>query len=423
MTSNGTKVIEDRKSVSFYSKYPVFAYTYQVDDVIYLTWRAYNPDTQTTLMCGPTNKHIAAGLWLHERFENGEKAVSQSSITSGYSFTVLSGQLGPNYSYECSGYIFESEEAGIAYFKYGDKSGIIQWPEPDYDYDHDFLEDVYDPDIPVPELSNLSHNGFHVNNADPTRDIEIYMTSTFYGVKHNSNIAINFDADKSWVFNTHRYNLINTDISYSDADIDILKMFRVDNVKALTEDFKKWSFNYPTHNSLPDCKSFRHQPDEDYNIDYKWYHTYNGNSDKSSDARLHDSKQASTTYLVRFCQYVPGEGYTWGKWVSYTYTPSGYGQKDNVTIGDVEIDPETGDPSITNPQPGKQDPSTGDVDYGNGTVNIDSSDLWATIKSLVNDMGAIPEIIGGVLSFLPSWILYMIAAAIAACVILRFVGR
>lgn len=338
-----------------------------------------------------------------------------------------------NLTVNCNCYVFDSLESAEAFYKSGDISGIVSRPEPDYDFDHDFSKDTYDPDIPVPELSNLSYNGFHVNNADSTRDIDIYIESAFHGLNHlapntvnmplgsSVNSSLYFQPNSSWKYATHRYNLTTPDVSYSDADIDISKMYRLDIVKDLTNDFKNWSSEYSSHKKLPDYSFLAHGASA-YTTYYQRCHLYSSSTGSSDAAKLKISGQASVVYYVRFCQYIPGSGYTYGKWIAYTYTGRTSGVKDDVIIGDVEIDPDTGKPTITDPQPGKQDPSTGDIDYG-GASDIDSSDLWATIKSLVNDMGAIPEIIGEVLSFLPSWILYMIAAGIAACVVLRFVGR
>jgi len=324
-------------------------------------------------------------------------------------------------------YVFDSLESATAYYRDGDGSGIISRPPPDYDYDHDFREDPYDPDIPVPELSNFSYNGFHVNNADPSRDIDIYIETTFYGLKHKTPDESSllrdsdyYEADKSWAFRSRRYNLINSDISYSDENIDILKMYRADIVRDLTIDFKEWSEEYPSHKKLPDYSFWTNNSATHANF-YNKNHIYNS-SGGTDETKLKATGQASVIYHVRFCQYVPNSGYTYGKWISYVYTGRTGNVKDDVNVGDTTPDPDTGKPTITDPRPGKQDPDTGDVDY-DGTSNMDSSDLWATIKNLVNNMGAIPEIIGEVLSFLPPWVLYMIAAGIAACVILRFVGR
>lgn len=55
--------------------------------------------------------------------------------------------------------------------------------------------------------------------------------------------------------------------------------------------------------------------------------------------------------------------------------------------------------------------------------DFDTTSLWSTIQSLVYGMGVIPSIVSQIFSFLPDWLIFMIAVGIAALVILRFVGR
>ena len=54
---------------------------------------------------------------------------------------------------------------------------------------------------------------------------------------------------------------------------------------------------------------------------------------------------------------------------------------------------------------------------------IDANDLWTTIGNLVSGMGKVPDIFSQIFGFMPSWLIYMLVAGIAAIVILRFTGR
>ncbi|MDE6016518.1 MAG: hypothetical protein K2H41_12625 [Acetatifactor sp.] len=336
-------------------------------------------------------------------------------------------------SFNCNCYVFDSLESAQAYYKNGDISGVVSRPGPDYDYDHDFREDVYDASIPVPELSNLSHNGFHVNNADPTRDIEIYIESTFYGLKHNTSGStvetdatsrpILFTYDSSWVIGTHRFNLINTDISYSDADINIKEMFKCDNVGALIGDFKEWSKEYPKHENLPDYTWYKFQNDH-YTNDYRNYHLYSHSVGKTEEEKLKLSAQASTTYRVRFCQYIPGEGYTWGKWATYIYTPAGYGHKDNTTVGDTEADPDTGRPIIKDPKPGLQDPD-GNITFPDkfAPSNLGEmiEDVMGTLQGMSSFFGEFPAFLASTFAFIPSFIWAIIGAGLIFVIIVTII--
>lgn len=328
--------------------------------------------------------------------------------------------------------VFSSLDAAKAYYVDFDRSGIVKEPEPDYDYDHDFREDVYDPNIPVPELSNLSHNGFTVNNADPSRDIEIYLTSAFYGLKHNSAVHSNenhwpadhqgyFHYDENWVYATNRFNLINTDISYSDSVIDIKEMYKVDNVGALTEDFKRWSREYSSHKKLPDY-SFLKYSASSYETNYGLLHNYFTSQGTDDAEKLKLCAQASTTYYVRFCQYEPGKGYTYGQWVSYVYTPAGKYAKDNVTIGDVGVDPSTGEPSVTNPQTGDQNPEDGSFDFNLdlsvGSIADTFFDIINSLIELMKHYSEFGEFLYATFKFIPFHIWALIEAGFGISVVI-----
>ena len=74
--------------------------------------------------------------------------------------------------------IFTSSDALDAYIATGDTTGQIN-KQANYDVDHDFSQDTYNSDIPVPQLSHLSYTGFHVDNAVSTRDLEVYVKTDF----------------------------------------------------------------------------------------------------------------------------------------------------------------------------------------------------------------------------------------------------
>lgn len=438
---------ETSYSVWLTSDYPLFAVkrtgiNEKVPQLYQLQFMAYkggkvkalyeHTDHSNALHTAVATRVLRRNIYINSRQVQREDLYSYSGDTEGQTGTWYLPQFNSNFtlfegesnSYVFDGYIFDSDEAAKAFFDEGDTSGLVQRPTPDYDYDHDFRQDAYDPDIPVPQLSNLSHSGFHVDNADPSRDIEIYVESTFYGLKHTTNSGSSVETDltdgypliythdPSWVYNTHRFNLINTDVSYSDADINIKEMFRADNVGALIEDFKNWSAEYPSHEKLPDYKWYKYQ-NAQYTSYYRSHHLYNTSVGKTDEEKIKLSAQASTTYFVRFCQYVPGEGYTWGKWASYTYTPAGYGHKDNTTIGDVEADPDTGKPIVKDPVSGVQDPVTGETTFPDVTTADLSrmiSEVLDSLKSLISFFGEFPAFLTESFGFIPTSIWTIIGA-------------
>lgn len=402
--------------IAVYSKYPLYVLHNSSNNSYSL--KAYNPDTGTALAVSSAVDYITADIYLHEIYDvkSGDLTKSQSWSNDGFfsPSVILSGSYP---SFGTSLYVFDTDADAKAYFETGDTSGVTQEPDPEYkyDYDHDFTKDEYDPDIPVPILSNLTHNSFHVDNADDTRDLEIYVESTFYGLSHNpGSITKLFTIDKDWVFNTHRYNLTNTDVSYSDADIDINEKFGVDNIGILINDLKRWSLRYPTHYSLPDCDSFNHQSDEDYGTQYKFYHT------------LIDTGQVTTVYKVRFCQYVAGEGYTYGQWSMYTLSSNGEYQGQTTTGGSAIVDPDTGD-LVNDPDDTTSD-TTGDsvptiwdtIIDPSGELDVDFSDAvtvfknaLSNIKEFITEFASFSVFLASAITFIPGAIWMLIFTGIS----------
>ncbi len=430
---NDIKAKIHKYDIRVYSKYPLYVFHNTSNKGYYL--KAYNPDKKQILSVYNGADYIRIDNCSHEVYDedSGNLLTLQSWLKDRYFSAGINAYHGGAYI-SCSTdlYVFDTDADAKAYFETGDTSGAVQEPDPEYkyDYDHDFRKDEGDPDIPVPELKNLTHNGFHVDNADPSRDIEIYMTSTFYGLEHSYvNTSMNvsgtdsyvyYKYDPDWVWNTHRFNLINTDISYSDADIDIKKMFGVDNVGALVEDFKSWSGQYPSHKILPDY-TFMKYNSALYDTNYKRCHVYSSSVGSDDAEKIKLSGQASTTYYVRFCQYVPDEGYTYGKWVSYTYKPNGLGARDDGVIGGVDADPDTGDPVIRDPVTGKIDPDTGDIIIDpTGGMDIDFSDslsvlqnALSNIKQFITEFTSFSEFLASAFTFIPSAIWMIIFTGIS----------
>ena len=336
-----------------------------------------------------------------------------------------------------SGYIFASDAAARAYFQNGDESGLVQAPPRQFDYntDHDFREDVYNADIPVPELSNLSYNGFTVNNADEDLFLDLYVTSTFYGVLHNTTSLddiennVYFKIDSNHIVNSHRYNMTNYDLAYNNQEVIISELYPgVDIVGDLCSDFSEWSSTYPSHKTLSDYSFFKHSGSLWESV-YQGAHNYSLSVKDSDLEKLVFSSQASVTYFVRFYTMQNNEIVN-GKWISYTYSPSGAGYRTNLSIGDV-ASTSTGEPLPVNEVTGYQD-SSGNFTYNRvpsssynyySVDDLNTTEFWNSINNLAQSMGQIPSLVTVVFSFMPSWVISMIAVGIAAVVLLRFLGR
>ncbi len=345
-----------------------------------------------------------------------------------------SGVIYDKLDFYTDGYVFKSFDDATRYFVDHDNSGLLDRPDNIYDYDHDFRQDEYDPDVPVPELSKVSYNGFVVNNADPSRDIEIYITTSFYGVKHGNNSSSDlsslFVRDNGWVYAAHRYNLINTDISYSDNVVNLEKMYNVSPQDALVSDFSQWSVDYSSHKKLPDYSFFKHSAsayDDAYSV-HLYKPSVNDHSAGHDLRVLKESRQASITYFVRFCQLQSGEGYSYGKWISYTYTPGDNYHSSDVVIGDVVPDSGNGSPTVTNPVPGTQDedgnftPSSG-IDIGNWDLSAGNiADVFMSVinnfRTLVSYYTEFGEFLTATFKFIPYTIWSLIECGFAISVVI-----
>ena len=411
---------------------PIFAYYYNADHTSAYIGVFENGDVRMT-----SRADLASGLLDYYKYDywyyNGDSITRHdvyatdgthrtSAVTPlSVSFTV------PEDITEIEGYLFDSLESARAYFTSGDDSGVLNAPEKVYDFNtaHNFKNDVYTADIPVPHLTHLSYYGFEVDNAKAGRYLDMYVTSQFYGVKHDKSAEYSYSIDSSNLVNSHRYNFTISDAAYDGYLVNIEDMYGVSLLDDLTEDFKSWSSAHPSHKTLSDYSFISHMAGF-WESNYLGHHTYANNVYTSDRDKTNYSNQAVVTYYVRFYQVIDGE-LKYGRWASYSYSRSSP-TVTNLSIGDVEAT-ETGEPVQVNAYSGMQD-SAGNFSFHNpssdsstGSSMLDAADLWATINGLVSGMGSIPDLLHAVFIFMPSWLLKMISAGIAAIIVLRFVGR
>lgn len=271
-----------------------------------------------------------------------------------------------------------------------DHLDVGEWEDTfDFNMDHNFSADVYQTEIPTPELSNLGYDGFTVNNAADDLYLDMYVTSVFYGVKHGSKDNDDwYDVDKSNIVGSHRYNMTNYDLAYNYSTVTISTMYSgVDTVGDLVSDFERWSSSYPSHKNLSDYSFIKHGSSN-------WETAYSHHHIQTTDRKEYEmrrSKQAYITYYVRFYQYVDNE-LKYGKWVSYTYN---YVSQDirNLEIGDVAAS-SNGEPYSTNTYQGVQD-SEGNFTYGAYTGNsqsIGTVEVGSTTQSMIDVLKELPSL-------------------------------
>lgn len=315
----------------------------------------------------------------------------------------------------CTSYVFDSVESAKAYYENGDRSGILSYPPADVSVSHDFNADVYDANIPVPELSDLHHNGFTVNNRQDGLFLDVIVYSKFYGVTHEtrSNLASNaagslagvggssvpvYPADESWEYASHYYNFADgSEKSTVESVVDISEVWDTDNEQTLIEDFMRWTDEYPAHAGLPDYNFFKHNSSA---WTQEWYyHNYAHSPGTTPAQKLALSGQAETTFVVRFYD----RNMNCGRWISYTYKNAGHYGDDTVTMGLVDGSTSGNTPVISNPQTGKQD-SDGSLKLDGFTSNgvtsdgIDTTNIFTVLSSLLSSLNRISSMFTSVIS-------------------------
>lgn len=106
-----------------------------------------------------------------------------------------------------------------------------------------------------------------------------------------------------------------------------------------------------------------------------------------------------------------------GPWQHFVIERGGHVSQSTNPDGLIEL-PDQDDDDRNNPDLSPVEPSVPD-----NLEDFDIETLWATVYSFVHAMSVIPNMISDIMSFLPSWLIFMISFGIAALVVLRIVGR
>ncbi len=316
--------------------------------------------------------------------------------------------------------VFGSKKALIDFLETGDESGWINKSDVDYSVKHDFSKDVYDPNIPVPELSNLSYHGFSVSNIDGYY-LDLIVDYSLLGVKivHAGLGSYMPVEDEDWKYTSHYYNFTLDNRAISQDVVDINNIYGVDIEHDLIEDFKQWSLDYPKYQALPSYSFFK--SGSGINTAYNMIHVYSASSSFSDLKQLRDSQQGLVSYYVRFYD-IDGNC---GQWMRYTYNSNYEIYSDVVTIGSVKSDSQ-GNPVVDNEIKGSQDKESGELTYNSNYVGIDISDVnsyFSYIRMIFNNISSSLDSFGSLVTacfgFLPQEVVGLIIFGI---VLMVFVG-
>lgn len=307
----------------------------------------------------------------------------------------------------------------------------------DYSYKHIFSSDKYSNEIPAPELSAISHNGFTLlNNSNNDYYVDIILESNLYGVKMEKNAGTWLPVvDTDWIYNSHYYNFADTSqIAINNDVIYIPNLFSVNPESDLVDDFKKWSSEYSSYSSLPSMSFLKRSTAA--RTRYVDQFLFKDNSKYSDSEQLRFSHMAESVFYVRYYN----KSMVYGPWVRYKFR-DGYvaqvidgtlggayidvGQVDTDDSGNVRVD-ENGNPIVSDNVSGRQDYDTGESDFSDGSFSLDLSDvtkffdyLKKIFESVIGALSSFGSVVAACFGFLPG---ELVNALIFGICVMMFIG-
>ena len=307
----------------------------------------------------------------------------------------------------------------------------------DYSYKHIFSSDKYSNEIPAPELSAISHNGFTLlNNSNNDYYVDIILESNLYGVKMEKNAGTWLPVvDTDWIYNSHYYNFADTSqIAINNDVIYIPNLFSVNPESDLVDDFKKWSSEYSSYSSLPSMSFLKRSTAA--RTRYVDQFLFKDNSKYSDSEQLRFSHMAESVFYVRYYN----KSMVYGPWVRYKFR-DGYvaqvidgtlggayidvGQVDTDDSGNVRVD-ENGNPIVSDNVSGRQDYDTGESDFSDGSFSLDLSDvtkffdyLKKIFESVTGALSSFGSVVAACFGFLPG---ELVNALIFGICVMMFIG-
>lgn len=307
----------------------------------------------------------------------------------------------------------------------------------DYSYKHIFSSDKYSNEIPAPELSAISRNGFTLlNNSNNDYYVDIILESNLYGVKMEKNAGTWLPVvDTDWIYNSHYYNFADTSqIAINNDVIYIPNLFSVNPESDLVDDFKKWSSEYSSYSSLPSMSFLKRSTAA--RTRYVDQFLFKDNSKYSDSEQLRFSHMAESVFYVRYYN----KSMVYGPWVRYKFR-DGYvaqvidgtlggayidvGQVDTDDSGNVRVD-ENGNPIVSDNVSGRQDYDTGESDFSDGSFSLDLSDvtkffdyLKKIFESVTGALSSFGSVVAACFGFLPG---ELVNALIFGICVMMFIG-
>lgn len=307
----------------------------------------------------------------------------------------------------------------------------------DYSFKHVFSTDKYSKEIPAPELSAVSHNGFTLlNNSDNQYYVDIIMESSFYGVKMEKNAGTWLPVvDTDWVYNNHYYNFADTSqVAINNDVIFIPNLYSVNPENDLVTDFKNWSAEYSSYSDLPTMSFLKRSTAA--RVKYVDQFLYKDDSKYSDSEQIRFSHQAETIFYVRYYN----KSMVYGPWVRYKFrdgdfyeTPGGMQGGASIDVGQVDVDEdgnvrvdENGTPIVSDNVHGNQNYNTGESNFNDGSFSLSLSDvnsffdyIQEIFKNVTGSLSSFGSLVAACFGFLPN---KLTNAIVFGIVLMMFIG-
>lgn len=242
---------------------------------------------------------------------------SSSSSLNFYNLEHL--KNGGNVEFVCSVWkplesnipIFSTFDQAEKYLLTGDTSGQIN---KDISNFHEFSQDTYTVDIPVPELSKLCFTGFDINNnPNDIYNVDLIIQTNYYGVSYQKKGFVNvYAVDYDWIYKKHYYNISDNKSNHvKKSQINVLDDFGVDIFSDYVSDYISWGRNYPNITDLPNYSFIW------YNsvASQTYYNTRHVQEELIDETTLKTTGQPEVIYYVRFYD----DSGNFGRWARYLY--------------------------------------------------------------------------------------------------------
>lgn len=348
------------------------------------------------------------------------KFYSLEYLRSGGNLTFVTSSWNP---IETDIPIFSTLDQAENYFLTGDTSGQIN---KDISNFHDFSQDTYTVDIPVPELSKLCFTGFDINNnPNDIYNVDLIIQTNYYGVSYQKKGLVNvYAVDYDWIYKKHYYNISDFKSNHvKKSQINVLDDFGVDIFSDYVSDYISWGRNYPNITNLPNYSFIW------YNsvASQTYYNTRHVQEDLIDETTLKTTGQPEVIYYVRFYD----DSGNFGRWARYLYRADDVKLQSVVNVGQLDIGEDgsyiiddNGNPSTSQTITTNQNFITNETEDNRLDFDITSAtNFFDYIKnifdSIISSLNSFGNLIKACLGFLPDDLLNAIVAGI---VIMLFVG-